>query len=233
MPTLIQYRQPLPTTIFTAGIAAFVVWVLANYITGTDFLWIRVTYAVALTLLAPALLEPIAAAITNSPDDFNLRVLFGALNAYLFCLFAIIIFFGYIQYASPITKMGLGACALVIAIYTAVTPPKVSAATVKAYKKYTGNDTEIALWFLTFYGIPLITFISIRKILSAEFLTVPDFTDINVVLFLLFVFIAGPVSKFPLDNSRLENIFKIGSKASINKKLLLPSCALFAIYMIT
>ena len=231
MPTLVQYRQPLPTSIILSGIAAVLVWIVANYITGTDYLWFRVTYAIALTLLAPALLEPVAAAITNSPDDLNLRVLFGTLNAYMFSLFTIIIFFGYIQYAAPMTKLGLGVCALVIAIYTAVTPPKISAATVQTYKQYNNNDTEIVLWFLTFYGIPFITFMNIRKVLSAKFLTTPDSTEIVTVLFLLFLLI--PITKFRLDSSQFENMFKLTGKVSINKKLLLPSCALIAIYIFT
>ena len=71
----LRYSQPLPTAIFTAGIVAFVVWVLANYVTGADYLWFRVTNVFALVLLVPVVLESAAAAIITSPDDRNLRVL--------------------------------------------------------------------------------------------------------------------------------------------------------------
>ncbi len=161
MPTLIQYRQPLPTTIFTAGIAAFIVWVLANYIIGTDYLWFRVTNVFALVLLTPAALESGAAAIINSPDDRNLRVLYGAVTAYISCLFPIIAFFGYIQYASTFSKLLLVAVALGIGIYEGRKTPDIPAETVKSYKPVKNADLSGVVWFLMYYILPLYLFLEV------------------------------------------------------------------------
>jgi len=161
MPTLIQYRHPLPTTLVTAGIAAFIVWVLANFIIGTDYLWFRVTNVFALVLLTPAALESGAAAIINSPDDRNLRVLYGAVTAYISCLFLIIAFFGYIQYASTFSKLLLAAVALGVGIYESRKTPDIPAETVKFYKPVNSLNQSGVVWFFMYYILPLFLFLEI------------------------------------------------------------------------
>ena len=202
MPTLIRFRQPLPTTIILSGMVAVLAWVMANYITGTDYLWFRVTYAIALTLLVPALLVPVAAAITNSPDDRKLRLLYGALVAYIFCLFPIVAFFGYIQYASAFSKLLLVAVALGVGIYAGRKTPDIPTDIVEIYKPVKNADRNGFVWFNLHYIIPLLLISEIVDSLITPTLTDESATrgfDFPFLPFILVVILAG---LFPLDATR-------------------------------
>ena len=202
MTNLLQYRHPLPTTLLTAGIVAFAIWVMANYITGTDYLWFRVTSVFALVLLTPAVLESVAAAITNSPDDRNLRLLYGALVAYIFCLFPIVAFFGYIQYASAFSKLLLVAIALGVGIYAGRKTPDIPTDIVEIYKPVKSVDRNGFVWFYLHYIFPLLLIFEVYNSLITPTLTDELATrgfDFAILPFMLVIILAG---LFPLDATR-------------------------------
>ncbi|WP_428542352.1 hypothetical protein [Profundibacter sp.] len=202
MPTLLKYRQPLPTTLLTAGIVAFTVWVLANYITGTDYLWFRVTSVFALVLLTPAVLEPVAVAITNSPEDRNLRLLYGALAAYIFCLFPIIAFFGYIQYSSSFSKLLLVTVALGVGLYAGRKTPDIPTDIVEIYKPVKSEDRNGFFWFYFHYIFPLLLIFEVYNSLITPTLTDESATrgtDLATLPLMLVIILVG---LFPLDTTR-------------------------------
>ncbi len=221
MPTLVQYRQPLPTTLLTAGIVAFTVWVLANYITGTDYLWFRVTSVFALVLLTPAVLEPVAVAITNSPEDRNQRLLYGALVAFIFCLFPIIAFFGYIQYASAFSKLLLVAVALGVGIYAGRKTPDIPTDIVEFYKPVKNADRNVFSWFYLYYILPPLLMAEIYiALIITPFPDVAAFAIESIKVTWIILLLSIPFGLFPVvsKHSRNTGTFK-GKQLDQNKEL--------------
>ena len=199
MTNLLQYRQPLPTTLLTAGIVAFAIWVMANYITGTDYLWFRVTSVFALVLLTPAVLESVAAAITNSPDDRNLRLLYGALVAYIFCLFPIIAFFGYIQYASAFSKLLLVAVALGVGIYAGRKTPDIPTDIVEIYKPVKNADRNGFVWFYLYYILPPLLMAEIYiALITTPFPDATAFAIKSIKVTWIILLLSIPLGLFPV-----------------------------------
>ena len=218
MTDLLRYRQPLPTAILTAGIVAFVVWVLANYIIGTDYLWFRVANVFALVLLTPAALESGAAAIINFPDDRNLRVLYGAVTAYISCLFPIIAFFGYIQYASAFSKLLLVAYALGVGIYSARDTPDIPMDIVETYKPVKSADRSGFVWFLMYYILPLFLFLEVfitlipPTLADASATRDIEFPDLSLFLLMFLTW------QFPRVATRKKEKVYFGGKYRIRDK---------------
>jgi len=231
MTDLLRYRQPLPTTIFTAGIAAFVVWVLANYITGTDFLWVRVLNVFALVLFTPVVLESVGTAIINSPDDRNLRLLYGAITANLFCLFPIIAFFGYIQYASTFSKLLLAVVALGVGIYAGRKTPDIPADIVEIYKPVKSKDWSGFVWFYLYYILPLLLIVMIFMSLNPLILDDVSKTGDNVFPISLLLLLLPLGALFPRVATGPREKVYFGGKFTIRDReipLLIFALILFA-----